>query len=170
MDCQSKDHGAPRWHKNTTTNRTKATRHHGGPHPLSRLLTFTDGSDRVRTELYLHEASYKDNPIGWYAPASKTLSLRHKFAAPGPIEPLPPFPKATKVFDEPYVRPAEVRPFTKAKPSPDLTTRWDKDNGGRLHLEMLLQEDTADRIDSKPTLVAKSPSGNGRALPGRRGR
>ncbi|MBC8351063.1 MAG: metallophosphoesterase [Planctomycetes bacterium] len=58
------------------------TRHHGGSHPLSRVLTFTQGSSEMRADVYLHEASYKKNPIGWYAPASKTLRLRHEFLVP----------------------------------------------------------------------------------------
>lgn len=58
------------------------TRHHGGSHPLSRLLTFTEGSDQSTADVYLHEASYNKNPIGWYEPASKTLPLRHKFVMP----------------------------------------------------------------------------------------
>jgi putative CocE/NonD family hydrolase len=74
------------------------TRHHGGSHPLSRLLTFTDGSNQVKADVYLHENSYKKNPVGWYGPASKTLLLRHRFVAPPPIDPLPPFPEAAKVL------------------------------------------------------------------------
>ncbi len=58
------------------------TRHHAGSHPMSRLLTFTDGSDQVTAKLYLHEPSYQKHPVGWYAPAAKTLRLRHRFAAP----------------------------------------------------------------------------------------
>ncbi len=58
------------------------TQHHAGAHPLSRVLTFTDGSDMVKADVYLHEASYKKNPIGWYDSASKTLPLRHKFVKP----------------------------------------------------------------------------------------
>jgi hypothetical protein len=81
------------------------TRYHGGSVPLSRRLTFTDGSDRAKVDLYLHEAWYDGNPIGWYDPASTTFSLRHKFSAPAPIDLLPPFPEAAEKFDEPYVRP-----------------------------------------------------------------
>ncbi len=58
------------------------TRFHAGATPLSRLLTFTEGSHRAAADVYLHEAGYKNNPVGWYAPASKTLSLRHPFVAP----------------------------------------------------------------------------------------
>ncbi len=110
------------------------TVHHGGSHPLSRLLTFTDGRSDVRAEVYLHEATYNKNPVGWYAPAAKTFALRHKFVAPPPIQPLPPFPKSTKIFDRPYTRgvgnkpaPAQpTNPAKPAKPSPELTARWDR--------------------------------------------
>ncbi|MDP6115751.1 MAG: LamG domain-containing protein [Planctomycetota bacterium] len=137
------------------------TRFHGGSHPLSRLLTFKDKSDQIKADVYLHEPSYKGNPVGWYAAASKILSLRRKFVAPPPIRPMPPFPEETKVFDEPYVKSSRFVPLTKAAPSPDLTTRWDEVKGGSLHVEALLHEDKDDRIDSKPALLAKSPSGKG---------
>ena len=58
------------------------TKHHAGANPVSRLLTFTHGGNEVEIDLYLHEATYKDNPVGWYAPASVTYPLRHAFVAP----------------------------------------------------------------------------------------
>ena len=137
------------------------TRFHGGSTPLSRLLTFTDGSAEARAQVYLHDQSYKDNPIGWYAPAAKTFALRHKFQAPPAIKVLPPFPPEAKVFDEPYVAPPKHSRLNKAKPSPDLTASWKKEQNGPLHLEELLQADTDNKIDSKPELTAKSPSGTG---------
>jgi hypothetical protein len=140
------------------------TRHHGGSHPLSRLLSFTDASDDVKVDVYLHESSYEDNPVGWYTPASKTFPLRHKFVAPPAIESLPPFPKEAKVFDEPYVKPTTTRPLRKASPSPDLTTRWNDVQEGSFHLEALLQQDTENKIDCKPGLVADSPPGTGDAI------
>lgn len=72
------------------------TRHHAGSHPLSRLLTFRDGQDSVRADVYLHDRSFQEHPVGWYEPASKTLPLRHKFSAPPAINPLPPFPETPK--------------------------------------------------------------------------
>jgi len=143
------------------------TAHHGGSHPLSRLLTFTDGSDQAGIQTYLHEASYRNNPVGFYAPAERTYPLRHSFKAPPPIEAMAPFPASTKVFNEPYIREGKGpsrspgQQLHKAGPSPDLTTRWDKVNGGSLHLEALLEADRDDRIDSKPALVAETPSGTG---------
>jgi hypothetical protein len=93
------------------------TRYHGGSIPLSRVLTFTDGSDQARVDLYLHEAWYDGNPIGWYQPASRTFPLRHEFAAPAPIDRLSPFPEATEVFDEPYVRSPIPRRSSQSKGS-----------------------------------------------------
>ena len=85
------------------------TKHHAGSHPLSRLLTFTNGSDHIKADVYLHEASYQKNPVGWYAPANRTVPLRHRFVAPPPIKSLPPFPANAKVFEKPYVRPSTAR-------------------------------------------------------------
>lgn len=68
------------------------TRHHAGSHPLSRLLTFTNGSDHVDTDVYLHDDSFNNNPVGWYKPASCSFPLRHRCATPQPIERLEPFP------------------------------------------------------------------------------
>lgn len=85
------------------------TMHHAGSHPMSRLLTFTDDEDRVKMDVYLHEPSYRDEPVGWYAPASRTFPLRHKFICPEPIEEAPPFPESAEVFDEPYERPNTKR-------------------------------------------------------------
>jgi hypothetical protein len=130
------------------------TRHHGGSHPLSRLLTFTDGASTIKADVYLHDASYKGNPIGWYDAASRTLPLRHEFAAPPPIKTLPPFPAVTRITDQPYATPepsrAEpTRPLRTASTSPDLSKTWKKSGAGTLYLEAQLQADTG----SKPALV-----------------
>ena len=58
------------------------TRHHAGSHPMSRLLTLTGGSNKVQTEVYLHEATWSKQPVGWYAPAARTFPLRHRFVPP----------------------------------------------------------------------------------------
>lgn len=78
------------------------TRHHGGSNPISRLLTFTDGCTEVATDVYLHDASFKKNPVGWFKPASRFFLLRHSFVAPAPIKRMTPFPESAMVFDEPY--------------------------------------------------------------------
>ncbi len=57
------------------------TRHHGKPHlctPMSRLFTFTEGSDQVRVQCYLHTSDYA--PQGWYAPAERRLHLGRPFS------------------------------------------------------------------------------------------
>ena len=91
------------------------TQHHAGSHPLSRLLTFTEGSDESKADVYLHETSYKKNPIGWYEPASTTFKLRHKFAAPAPIKQMAPFPKSARVFTKPYPNSKTVASSNKKK-------------------------------------------------------
>jgi len=48
--------------------------------PMSRLLTFADGSDEMRVECYLHTDHYA--PRGWFHPAERTLRLAKRFAAP----------------------------------------------------------------------------------------
>lgn len=55
------------------------TRHHAKKTtiPMSRLLTFTDGSDQVRVQCYLHTSDYA--PQGWYAPAERVLQLSQPF-------------------------------------------------------------------------------------------
>lgn len=85
------------------------TRHHAGSHPMSRLLTFAAGQARIKTDVYLHDTSYRDHPIGWYAAASKTLPLRHEFKAASPIQTLAPFPASTRVTDEVYTEPQRSR-------------------------------------------------------------
>jgi len=45
--------------------------------PLSRLLTFTEGSNEVRVQCYLHTSDYA--PQGWYAPAERTVRLSKPF-------------------------------------------------------------------------------------------
>ena len=47
--------------------------------PMSRLLTFTEGSDEVRVRCYLHTSTYA--PQGWYAPADRTVRLGKPFQA-----------------------------------------------------------------------------------------
>jgi hypothetical protein len=48
--------------------------------PMSRRLTFTNGSDEVRVQCYLHTSDYA--PQGWYAPAERTIRLGKPFRAP----------------------------------------------------------------------------------------
>jgi hypothetical protein len=45
--------------------------------PMSRVLTFTEGSDEVRVRCYLHTNQHA--PQGWYPKAERTLKLRRAF-------------------------------------------------------------------------------------------
>jgi hypothetical protein len=53
------------------------TRHHAGKAPMSRLLTFTEGSAEVRVQCYLHTGDFA--PEGWYHPAERALPLSRPF-------------------------------------------------------------------------------------------
>ena len=67
------------------------TRYHGTQHncPMSRVLTFTEGSDNVRVRCYLHEKSDSSifshggnqfqAPSGWYPKAERLLKLKRPF-------------------------------------------------------------------------------------------
>jgi hypothetical protein len=58
----------------TFVNCAALSKHHGRTNvPMSRLLTFTEGSDRLRVQCYLHTSDYA--PQGWYAPAERTVRL-----------------------------------------------------------------------------------------------
>ena len=55
--------------------------------PKSRILTFTEGSDQVQVDCYLHSGEFM--PEGWYERASRTLRLSQPFhSAPtgAPVE------------------------------------------------------------------------------------
>lgn len=68
------------------------TAYHAGRVPMSRLLTFTQGDDRLEIDLYVHDAPRQGTPypLGWYAPAARTVTLRHPFHAPPPDTRPPP--------------------------------------------------------------------------------
>lgn len=61
-------------------NTAALTRHHGGKVPLSRLLTFTDGSNRVWVQCYLHTSEYA--PQGWHDKAERIIELGRPFRMP----------------------------------------------------------------------------------------
>lgn len=48
--------------------------------PMSRLLTFTEGSRQVRVQCYLHTSQHA--PQGWYAKAERTIMLSKAFHMP----------------------------------------------------------------------------------------
>ena len=63
----------------TFTNVASLSRHHASltTVPMSRLLTFTQGSDEVRIQCYLHTSDYA--PQGWYEPAERRVKLGKAF-------------------------------------------------------------------------------------------
>ncbi len=66
------------------------TAHHAGGVPMSRLLTFSDDSDRLAVDLYVHQSRGKEHaPVGWHAGAARTVALRHRFQSP-PADTRPP--------------------------------------------------------------------------------
>ena len=74
-----KSHVEQRW-GTTFINVAGLTRYHGPPQndvPRSWLLTFTEGSDEVTAQCYLHEDEYA--PQGWYAKVSRGIKLSKPF-------------------------------------------------------------------------------------------
>ena len=77
-----KSHIERRW-GTTFINAAALTRYHTAPEtvaPRSWLLTFTDGSDEVSAQCYLHESEYA--PQGWYAKAGRVIKLSKPFKMP----------------------------------------------------------------------------------------
>ena len=63
----------------TFVNCASASKYHAGltTLPISRLFTFSEGSDEVRVQCYLHTSDHA--PQGWYAPAERTAKIRVAF-------------------------------------------------------------------------------------------
>jgi hypothetical protein len=77
-----KSHIERRW-GTTFINAAALTRYHTAPGtvaPRSWLLTFTDGSDEVSAQCYLHGNEYA--PQGWYAKAGRVIKLSKPFKMP----------------------------------------------------------------------------------------
>jgi hypothetical protein len=76
-----KSHIETRW-GDTFANCAALTRHHGHRarplFPMSRLLSFARGSREASIKCYLHTTDHAAQ--GWYAPAERTVVLRHPFA------------------------------------------------------------------------------------------
>lgn len=143
------------------------TKSHGGSFPLSRVLNFTDGQPQFKARVYLHEDWYENNPIGFYEPADITWPLRHKFKAPGPIKPMPPFPAITEVVTTPYVErnkkgASSSANFTAVK-TPDRLGRWNAKEGGAFDLPAQLAQDHH-LHDSDPEIVKDGPKPNSQSL------
>ncbi len=142
------------------------TRHHGGSHPMSRLLTFTDGRDAIRADVYLHDSSYRTQPVGWYKPASVKFPLRHNFVAPPPIKKLQPFPAKAKVFDKPYADPKPNRRVNKTPPQAvkkgdSITVVTERDVAVPMRDGVVLRANVfrPDRGGPYPVLVLRTPYG-----------
>jgi hypothetical protein len=81
-----KTHIEQKWGVNFI-NVSALTQHHGNSRvrqegvlplcPMSRLLTFTEGSDQVKVQCYHHTSTYA--PQGWYAPAERTIKIGKPF-------------------------------------------------------------------------------------------
>lgn len=77
-----KSHIERRW-GTTFINVSGLTRFHTGPEnsiPRSWVLTFTDGSDQVTAQCYLHGNEYA--PQGWYPKVERTITLSKPFRMP----------------------------------------------------------------------------------------
>lgn len=65
----------------TFVNCAAMSKHHGRKNiPMSRVLTFTEGSDALNVRCYLHTSDFA--PQGWYGRAERTVSLKAPFAGP----------------------------------------------------------------------------------------
>ncbi len=137
------------------------TKHHGGSVPLSRLISLTDGSDKLKAEVYLHD-KWETNGVGFYAPSTVEWPLRHRFNAPAPIKPMPPFPAAAKVFNRAYRTTAgkSTSATFKAEPSPELLGEWNAQAGGGFGLEAQLLADREHKIGNQPKIVAGPTDGS----------
>lgn len=80
-----KSHIERRW-GTTFINVSGLTRFHTGPEnsiPRSWVLTFTDGSDQVTAQCYLHGNEYA--PQGWYPKVERTITLSKPFRMPSDV-------------------------------------------------------------------------------------
>ena len=80
-DCTGgKSHLEKAWGGTTFLNVAALTKYHVGHTsvPMSRLLTFTPGSDELRVQCYLHDSDYA--PQGWYETAERIVKLTRAFA------------------------------------------------------------------------------------------
>ncbi|MDA0710536.1 MAG: metallophosphoesterase [bacterium] len=74
-----RSHVEKKWGGTTFVNCASMSKFHAHKTTLamSRYLTFTEGSDEVRIQCYLHTGDYA--PQGWYAPAERTVRLSQPF-------------------------------------------------------------------------------------------
>ncbi|MCA8942779.1 MAG: LamG domain-containing protein [Planctomycetes bacterium] len=95
------------------------TQYHGGAAPMSRVLTFADGADEVEARVWLHEP-YRTSAVGFFAPSTCRLSLRHPFDAPAPIEPMPTLSERAAMVEPSGLVPNRASEFRSASTSEPL--------------------------------------------------
>jgi len=79
-DCHGgKSHLEKAWGGTTFINVAALTKYHvsNSTVPMSRLLTFTPGSDELRVQCYLHTADFA--PQGWHEPSERMVKLSRPF-------------------------------------------------------------------------------------------
>lgn len=137
------------------------TRHHAGSHPMSRLLTFSDGASTVKAGVYLHDKSYKKHAVGWYDAASRTIQLRHDFKAPPPIQSMSAFPAITRITDQRYKPPPKRTPPKKNAGGDEIQVTTERDVAVPMRDGVILRANVfrPDRGGPHPALVMRTPYG-----------
>jgi hypothetical protein len=76
-----RSHIERKWGGATFINCAALSKYHGKRNvPMSRLITFTDGSDLARVRCYMHTSD--SHPQGWYEAAERTIRVTRRFEAP----------------------------------------------------------------------------------------
>ena len=76
-----RSHIERKWGGATFVNIAALSKYHGMRNvPMSRVITFTHGSDEARIRCYMHTSDYR--PQGWYEDAERTIKLTTSFEAP----------------------------------------------------------------------------------------
>ena len=75
--CGGRSHVERRWDVNFVNVAALSLRHGSLNIPMSRVFTFTEGSDHVAVQCYMHTSHYA--PQGWYAKAERTLRVSRPF-------------------------------------------------------------------------------------------
>ena len=75
--CGDKSHVETKWGAGFI-NAAALSRYHGALNvPMSRVLSFTEGSDELLVQCYMHSDEFR--PQGWYPEKERILKLRHPF-------------------------------------------------------------------------------------------
>lgn len=82
--CGGKSHIETRWGGTHFVNVSSLSRYHGVANvPKSRLFTFTEGSDEVVVQCYMHSDEFMSE--GWYEEAERKLRLTRPFSWDQPV-------------------------------------------------------------------------------------